>query len=116
MLGIRSADQLEPPTIGSQQVADIPQKEVRWHVAQVLPCLEMHAREAGPCGLDPIRLSRRQKQDRQDRRMQVLADLAVEDPRFRKRVVLLIESLTRTGSPAMRSRGRKLLAKLGRLG
>jgi hypothetical protein len=45
--------------------------------------------------------------------MQALADLAVHDARLRSQVTPLIEGLTKTGTPAMRSRGRKLLGQLG---
>ena len=44
--------------------------------------------------------------------MQALADLAEQDANLRPQVIPLLEELTRTGSPAMRSRGRKLLEKL----
>jgi hypothetical protein len=44
--------------------------------------------------------------------MQALADLAVQEPRLRGRVVPPLESFTATGRPAMRTRGRKLLRAL----
>jgi hypothetical protein len=44
--------------------------------------------------------------------MQALADLAEKEEILRPPVVDLLEGLTRTGSPAMKSRGRKLLRKL----
>jgi hypothetical protein len=44
--------------------------------------------------------------------MQALADLAEEDTHLRDRLIPLLEGLTETGSPAMRSRGRRLLANL----
>ncbi len=46
--------------------------------------------------------------------MQALADLAEQDASLRSQVIQLLEELTRTGSPAMKSRGRKLLEKLSR--
>lgn len=46
--------------------------------------------------------------------MQALADLAEKDASLRSQVTQLLEELTRTGSPAMKSRGRKLLDKLSR--
>ena len=46
--------------------------------------------------------------------MQALADLASRDERLLAQVMPLIERLTRTGTPAMRSRGRKLLRQLQR--
>lgn len=44
--------------------------------------------------------------------MQALADLAERNVGLRPQVIDLLEELTRTGSPAMKSRGRKLLGKL----
>ena len=46
--------------------------------------------------------------------MQALADLAEDDEQLRRQVLPLLAELTRTGTPAMRSRGRKLLARLER--
>ena len=46
--------------------------------------------------------------------MQALADLAEHDQQLRRRVLPLLAELTHTGTPAMRSRGRKLLARLER--
>ena len=46
--------------------------------------------------------------------MQALADLAEADARLRRRVLPLLTELTHTGTPAMRSRGHKLLARLQR--
>ena len=41
-----------------------------------------------------------------------LADLAEHDEQVRRWLLPLLAELTRTGTPAMRSRGRKLLARL----
>jgi hypothetical protein len=46
--------------------------------------------------------------------MQALADLAEKDINLRAKVIPLLEELTRTGSPSMKSRGQKLLHKLNR--
>ena len=44
--------------------------------------------------------------------MQALADIALQEDELRPAITKQIEQLTRIGSPAMKSRGRKLLAKL----
>jgi len=44
--------------------------------------------------------------------MQALADLAKQDADLRPEVIRVLEEQTRTGSPAMQSRGRKLLRQL----
>jgi hypothetical protein len=43
--------------------------------------------------------------------MQALADLAEQDESLLDQVTPIIERLTRTGTPAMRSRARRLLAR-----
>ncbi len=48
--------------------------------------------------------------------MQALADLAEGDAEFREPIIARLEELTRTGSPAMQNRGRKLLIKLNNKG
>jgi DDE superfamily endonuclease len=51
---------------------------------------------------------------RQYTAMQPLADVDEGDEQLRGRVLWLLAELTRTGTPAIRSRGRKLLARLQR--
>jgi hypothetical protein len=46
--------------------------------------------------------------------MQALADMALAHSPLRPRIFPLLESMTRTDTPAVRSRGRKLLATLKR--
>jgi hypothetical protein len=96
-----------------REVATIDQQEVRWHVAQMIPRLALNRTERrtaagilqGYLG-DDSRIVRTFA-------MQALADLAERDAALRPQVVRMISTLARTGSPAMRSRGRKLLIKLG---
>jgi hypothetical protein len=96
------------------QVAGVEQQEVRWHVAQMLPRLDLNADERAAAFSvllgylnDPSRIVKTFA-------MQALADLAEDDASLRPRVIDLLEDLTRTGSPAMQSRGRKLLERLRR--
>ena len=94
------------------EVAAIGQQEVRWHVAQLLPRLAL----TPPQRARAITILRGFLDD--DSRivrtfaMQALADLAEHDEPMRRWVRPLLAELTRTGTPAMRSRGRKLLARL----
>jgi hypothetical protein len=44
--------------------------------------------------------------------MQALADIAARDAELRAPITERLKRMTRTGTPAMRSRGRKLLAQL----
>ncbi len=47
--------------------------------------------------------------------MQALADLAQQTPELKPAVMVHLQELTVIGTPAMKARGRKLLAKLGGL-
>jgi hypothetical protein len=46
--------------------------------------------------------------------MQALVDLAERDQSLQKEVIALVKRAMRTGTPAMKSRGRKLLKQLER--
>lgn len=96
-------------------VARIEQQEVRWHVAQMLPRLDLGAEERDVA----VAILMDYLQDRskivRTSAMQALADLARTDARLYRRAVPLLQELTATGSPAMRARGKKLLQKLGAL-
>jgi hypothetical protein len=90
------------------------QPELRWHLAQLVPRLPLTAPERGRLAAtfedylaDPSAIVRTFA-------MQALADLAGSDAALRARVVPRLAHLTRTGSPAMRARGRRLLAELRR--
>jgi len=98
------------------QVAKIEQQEVRWHVAQMLPRLELDARERATAVSTVLDYLDDESKIVKTFSMQALADFAEQDDRFRAQVIGLLEELTSAGSPAMKSRGRKLLARLASLG
>jgi hypothetical protein len=124
LIRMRSADVLEKVTalhpewlqphkrLLINEISAVDQQEVRWHVAQMLPRLQMSPRERAKA----VGILERYCED--DSRivktfsMQALADLALEDPNLAPKVVNLIKELTRTGSAAVANRGRKLLAEL----
>ncbi|OQW32641.1 MAG: hypothetical protein A4E19_04560 [Nitrospira sp. SG-bin1] len=91
------------------------QQELRWHLAQMLPRLTLSKRDR----VIVLALLRRYVKDEsrivKTFAMQGLTDLAKQDPRLAKSIRPLLLSLTRTGSPAMKSRGRKLLLQLNAL-
>jgi len=88
------------------------QQELRWHLALMIPRLRLNATE------------RRRAHDAltgylEDRSsivrtfaMQGLADLGKQDPRLLPGTLEQIRTLTRTGTAAMKARGRKLLKEL----
>ncbi len=95
-----------------EQVAGIEQQEVRWHVAQMLPRLEWSQEEQA--AIIEILLGYLDDESKivKTFTMQALADFAARDAKLRPQVVELLKELTQTGSPAMKSRGRKLLTRL----
>lgn len=121
---MRSADAVEKITLDHpqylqpfktdliQQVARSEQQEVRWHVAQMLPRLDLIGDEHR--AVVGILLGYLEDQSKivKTFSMQALADLAETDLELCHQVIPLLEDLVETGSPAVRSRGRKLLRKL----
>jgi hypothetical protein len=95
-----------------QQVAKIEQQEVRWHVAQLFSRLKLTLKERRAV----VEILRNYLNDKsrivKTFSMQALADIAEQDAELRTPIIKQLQELTRTGSPAMRARGKKLLAKL----
>lgn len=94
------------------RVAVIDQQEVRWHAAQMLP--RVRWTETQRRRVVAILLGYLEDDSRIVRTfsMQALADLARQDPALLPEVLPLLRKLTARGTPAMRARGRKLLAEL----
>jgi hypothetical protein len=89
------------------------QPELRWHLAQLFSRLKLTAAQRRRIAeilngylSDTSRIVKTFA-------MQALADLAAQDAQLRPPIVAQLKKLTRTGSPAMRARGRKLLTRLG---
>lgn len=97
------------------QVAQVEQQEVRWHVAQMMPRLVCTSEERECVAGILFGYLDDQSKIVQTNAMQALADIAEVDERLLPRVFEVVEDLAETGSPAVRSRARKLLAKLRRL-
>lgn len=94
------------------EVAAAEEKELRWHVAQLIPRLKMTAAER-EIAVEILNEYLRDKSSIvRTFSMQALTDLAESDPVLRLQVRALIERLTQSGTPAMKARGRKLLRKL----
>lgn len=95
-----------------QQVSQIKQQEVCWHVAQLFSRLELTSAERGAVLQVLSTYLTHPSKIVKTFAMQALADLAVQDASLRPGIIDQLEKLTATGSPAMQSRGRKLLAQL----
>jgi hypothetical protein len=94
------------------QVAKIDQQEVRWHVAQMLPRLELSEAERSVAVDTLLGYLNDESKIVKTFSMQALADFAARDASLRPQVIKLLDALVTTGSPAMKSRGRKLLDRL----
>jgi hypothetical protein len=97
-----------------REVALIEQPEVRWHVCQFFSRLTLTARERRVVYALLQNYLTAESRIVRTFAMQALADLAEHDKALRAPIVRQLTALTRTGSPAMKSRGRKLLARLRR--
>ena len=126
VLRMRCADAIEKATVDRpellapykktllQKLAKIEQQEVRWHVAPMLARLSLSKREE----LAVMNILLSYTSDRSSivstMAMQALADIAFRTPRLLPAVKQHIEELALIGTPAIKARGRKLLAKLSR--
>jgi hypothetical protein len=95
-----------------RQMANVEQREARWHVAHMLPRLRLSSDEREiaffillGCLADESRIVKTFS-------MQALAELAEDDASLWAWVGALLEDPSKTGSPAMRTCGRKLLDRL----
>jgi hypothetical protein len=88
------------------------QKEVRWHLAQILPRLELTPKERQQVFEILISFLDDNSRIVKTFAMQGLADIAQADHSYLPRAVRIVEGLMATGIPAIQSRGRKLLLKL----
>jgi hypothetical protein len=98
-----------------KSLAKVEQAEVRWHVALMLARLPLSASEQ----TEVINLLTVYMNDRSSIvktfAMQALYDLAVRYEALRPVVLIHIKELIAIGTPAMKARGKKLLANLNRL-
>lgn len=124
LIRMRAADALEKATVEHHEwlvpykkrflrIADgASQQEVRWHMAQMLPRLQLTPTERRGA----VRLLLKYRGDASSIvrtfALQALVELSVGDEKLRRKVAALLRSALRTGTPAMRSRARKLLGRL----
>lgn len=94
------------------EVAHVNQQEVRWHVAQMFSRLNLTPKERRVVFTILLEYLDDTSRIVKTFSMQALADIALHDNNLRPTVVRRLKSLVRTGSPAMKTRGRKLLAML----
>ncbi|MBI4672462.1 MAG: hypothetical protein HY741_12460 [Chloroflexi bacterium] len=95
-----------------QRVAPMPQQEVRWHVCQMLPHLKLTRAERRRAYAIVQSFLDDKSSIVRTFAMQAMADFAKQDATLLPQTIALIEKLAASGTPAMRSRGKKLLKEL----
>lgn len=96
------------------ELSKIEQQEVRWHVAAMLPRLELNRSEMGKVMALLLGWTTERSSIVKTMSMQALADIALHDTVLLPEVRRHIEELCAIGTPAMKARGKKLLPLLGR--
>ena len=90
------------------------EKELRWHMAMMLPRLRLSGAERA-AAVDILHEYLKDSSSIvKTWAMQGLGEFACADRRLMARVRPMVEELTEIGTPAMRARGRKLLKQLER--
>jgi hypothetical protein len=101
------------------QLIDLAQKaqqqELRWHMAQMIPRLKLTPHESEALTEVFYEYLKDKSKIVVTFAMQALSDLAINQTHVSARVIRAIEKSTRNGSPAIRSRGKKLLPKIRKL-
>jgi hypothetical protein len=124
LIRMRAADALEKITADFPEylqsfkprlirlTGDTTQQEVKWHLAQILPRLKLGPDEKKEIVKKLFLYLNDKSKIVVTFALQALADLAVEDKNLQPRIIRVLEEFTQTGSPAIKSRGRKLLKQL----
>jgi len=88
------------------------QQEVRWHLAQIIPRLELSSEERSRAAEKLFTFLDDSSKIVQTNALQALVDLAWEDDDLFSKVRVEVERLADTGSPAVSNRADKLLPLL----
>ncbi len=121
---MRAADAIEKASVREKQwlqpfkiallslLNEASDRELRWHLAQIVPRLALSSHERQRAVESLKGYLRDSSSIVRTFAMQALADLAQDDQLLRSEVVELLRVSARAGTPAMRARGRVLLARL----
>ena len=90
------------------------QQEVKWHLSQILPRLKLKSNEKKTVVKNLFGFLNDRSKIVVTFALQALADFAAEDEKLRPLVIRLVTEFIATGSPAIKSRGRKLLERLNK--
>ncbi len=92
------------------------QQELRWHLAAMVPRLRLSGKERNLATSLLMSYLEDRSSIVKTFALQGLADLAQDDPSIRPGVIEILREATRSGTAAMKARGRKLLLRLERCG
>ena len=95
-----------------KQVSGSEQQEVRWHLAQIVPRLELSQKERSRVAEKLFAFLNDPSKIVQTNSLQALVDLAWEDDDLFPRVREAVETLADEGSPAVSNRAGKLFLEL----
>lgn len=95
------------------EIVKIDQKEVKWHVAQILPRFTLTDREREKIFNLMLSYLDDKSQIVKTFAMQALTDIAIQDTSYTDRVREIVHNLMDNGAPSQKSRGKKLLKTLG---
>jgi len=124
LVRMRAADAAEKVTRGNHELlepykkqllglmAETREQELRWHLAAMIPRLRLSAKERQLAGSLLIGYLEDRSSIVKTSALQGLADLAGHDLSLRAEVVELLREATRSGTPAMKARSRKLLLRM----
>jgi predicted thioredoxin/glutaredoxin len=91
------------------------QQEVRWHLAQIVSRLSLTPKEREKSFSVLEAYLKDKSSIVRTFAMQAMADLAESDPAYRSRAVRVMKTALKSGTPAMQSRARKLLAQINKI-
>jgi hypothetical protein len=92
----------------------VQEKEARWHMAQMIPRLELSPGERRSAVALLFKYLEDGSQIVKTFSMQALFDMSAADAKLRARVMAILNDAVRNGSPALRSRSKKLLTAIDR--
>jgi HEAT repeat protein len=93
-------------------MAETRQQELRWHLAAMIPRLELNARERQRAASFMESYLEDRSSIVKTSALEGLADLAQHDASLQPKTIELLRESTRNGTPAMKARSRKLLRQL----
>lgn len=91
------------------------EQELRWHLAVMVPRLALNSKERQRAMSSLSSYMQDRSSIVKTFALQGLADLADHDASIRSSVIEILREATRTGTPAMKTRSRKLLHELERV-